>query len=178
MQFRQVTASEYRDEAIRDAFISGLTFNNIRQRLLENKTLDLQTAFDQARALDIAQKNSEFYQFAIMPTTAATSFPYIANTTAKETIQRRTQSTNHTSKCFFCGYNSHPRFKCPAREAIYGNCQKKGHYQKVCKSRPHKEEPISASLNFQTLATTKTIASKSLSKVCVNISSMKKFLKP
>ena len=56
--FRQVTASEYRDEAIRDAFISGLTSNNIRQRFLENKTLDLQTAFDQARARDIAQKNS------------------------------------------------------------------------------------------------------------------------
>ena len=104
-----------------------------------------------------------------MPTTAATSFPYIANTTAKETIQRRTQSTNRTSKCFFCGYNSHPRFKCPAREAICGNCQKKGHYQKVCKSRPHKEEPTSAALNFQTLATTKTIASKSLSKASVNI---------
>jgi len=44
--FRQVTAAEYRDEAIPDAFISGLISSNIRQRLLENKTLDLQAAFD------------------------------------------------------------------------------------------------------------------------------------
>lgn len=52
--FRQATAAQYRDEAIRDAFISGLSSSNIRQRLLENKILDLQTAFDQARALDTA----------------------------------------------------------------------------------------------------------------------------
>jgi len=43
---RQVTAAEYQDEAIRDGFISGLISSKIRQRLLENKTLDLQAAFD------------------------------------------------------------------------------------------------------------------------------------
>ena len=45
--FRQVTAAEYQDEAIRDAFRSGLISSNI------------QAAFDHARALDIAQKSSE-----------------------------------------------------------------------------------------------------------------------
>ena len=54
--FRQVSAIQHREEAIRDAFISGLLSGSIRQRLLENKTLDLQTAFDQARALDTVQK--------------------------------------------------------------------------------------------------------------------------
>ena len=59
--FSDVTAYQYRDEAVRDAFITGLLSTNIRQRLLENKTLNLQTAFDQARALDIAQRSSETY---------------------------------------------------------------------------------------------------------------------
>ena len=59
--FRSVSAAKYRDESIRDAFISGISSCGIRQRLLENKSLDLQTAFDQARALDIAQKSSEMY---------------------------------------------------------------------------------------------------------------------
>jgi len=36
-------------------FISGLTSAAIHERLLENKTLDLQSAFDQATALDISQ---------------------------------------------------------------------------------------------------------------------------
>ncbi len=46
-----------REEAIRDAFITGLLSNAIRQRLLKNKTLDLGSMFSQARALDSAQKS-------------------------------------------------------------------------------------------------------------------------
>ena len=44
--FKTVSVDQYRSEMIRDAFINGLQSNHIRQRLLENKTLNLQTAFD------------------------------------------------------------------------------------------------------------------------------------
>ena len=54
--FQAVTATQARDEYIRDAFINGLTSNYIRQRLLENKTLDLNTAYDQALTLEMAQR--------------------------------------------------------------------------------------------------------------------------
>ena len=50
--FKNVTAAQYCEESIRDAFISGLQSSLIRQRLLENKTLDLKTMFDQARSLE------------------------------------------------------------------------------------------------------------------------------
>ena len=60
--YKPVTASEHRDQFIRDAFISGLLNNQIRQRLLENKELDLQTVFDQARSIDNALKSAEYYQ--------------------------------------------------------------------------------------------------------------------
>ena len=46
---------------MRDAFISGLSSPSIRQWLLENKTLDLQTAYTQASALDLVQHNNELY---------------------------------------------------------------------------------------------------------------------
>ena len=59
---QDVNADQYRDEAIRDAFISGLQSVTIRQRLLENKTLNLETALDQARALESAKKSSDSYQ--------------------------------------------------------------------------------------------------------------------
>ena len=52
--FQSITAANYGEEYIRDAFITGLNSNQIRQRLLENKTLDLKTMFDQARALESA----------------------------------------------------------------------------------------------------------------------------
>ena len=58
--FRQISAIQHCEEAIRHTFISGLLSGSIRQRLLENKTY-LQAAFDQARALDTAQKTSETY---------------------------------------------------------------------------------------------------------------------
>ena len=56
--FKSVTAALHREESIRDAFISCLQSSLIRQRLLENKTLDLAAIFDQARSLDLAQQNS------------------------------------------------------------------------------------------------------------------------
>ena len=41
--YKSVTSIVYREESIRDAFIAGLASSLIRQRLLENKTLDLMT---------------------------------------------------------------------------------------------------------------------------------------
>ena len=43
---RAVSAEEYREELIRDTFINGIASPFIHQCLLENKELDLQTAFD------------------------------------------------------------------------------------------------------------------------------------
>ena len=43
-QFVQVSAVQYKEEMIRDSFINGISSPNIRQRLLENKSLDLKTA--------------------------------------------------------------------------------------------------------------------------------------
>jgi len=65
--YRAVTADVCRNEAIRDAFISGLQSTAIRARLLENTQEDsitLQAIFDQARSLDIAHKSSESYNAA------------------------------------------------------------------------------------------------------------------
>ena len=59
--FKSVSAEKNREDFIRDSFINGLRSKGIHQRLLENRTLDLKTAFDQARALEMAQKNSESY---------------------------------------------------------------------------------------------------------------------
>ena len=53
---KAVSAEQYREELLRNSFINGLYSSLIRQRLLENKTLSLQTAYDQANSLDLAQK--------------------------------------------------------------------------------------------------------------------------
>lgn len=106
-----------------------------------------------------------------MPTTAATSTSCEESMSTQDKAESTSAAFWRTSKCFFCGYSPHPRSKCPAREAPSNNCQKKGHFQKVCRSKHTSEKgPTTAALNFPTLATAKSVISKSLSKDCVKIS--------
>ena len=56
-----------RVNAIWDAFITGLQSSHIRQRLLENKTLDLAMMINLARAVETSQKSSESYGFTAHP---------------------------------------------------------------------------------------------------------------
>ncbi|XP_029643460.1 uncharacterized protein LOC115217881 [Octopus sinensis] len=65
--FIAVNAEQHRYEIIQDAFINGLISNQIRQRLLENKSVDLSTAYDQARSLDVAQQGSSVFSNSECP---------------------------------------------------------------------------------------------------------------
>ena len=134
--FKAVSAEQARDELIRDAFINGLSSVHIRQRLLENKTLDLRTAVDQARALESAQRHSESYHHPSYPVNASTSVPTGLPTQCddEQPTAAATGRPPGTQLCFFCGMARHPRFKCPARAAKCGSCGKTGHFAKVCRS--------------------------------------------
>ena len=59
----QGTSILYREESIRDAFITG--------RLLENRTLDLKMMFDHARSLESTVCSSESYSALLPPINAA-----------------------------------------------------------------------------------------------------------
>ena len=125
---------------IRDSFINGLSSNYIRQRLLENAELSLDQAYEKARTLHIAQKNSEAY--------SQTSFQTSSNVATIEPANRASpdqnleslaafgkQSATKKRNCFFCGGYLHAnRASCPARDATCHNCSKKGHFMKVCQS--------------------------------------------
>ena len=123
-----------KSEMIRDAFINGLLSNVIRQRFLENKTLDLSSAFDQARSLDVAQQNLNLYSQPTIPISASIQ-------EIKSSLQNQSMTDNHLAAivkskqlCWFCGNIRHPRTKCPAREAICHKCKKVGHFEKLCRS--------------------------------------------
>ena len=58
---RNVTAEEYRQELVRDAFINGLSSHHIRQRLLENAELSVDQAYKSALSLQLAQEHSAAY---------------------------------------------------------------------------------------------------------------------
>ena len=170
--FQNVTEIVYRDEAVRDAFITGLLSNTICQRLLENSTLDLSTMFTQARSLDAAQRSSESYNSSNhqSPTTAtALSQPQQVSwlqPTSSEKVTDRVLAATSVAKCYFCGYNKHSRQKCPAKEATCSKCQKKGNFAKVCRSNPASSQTGSSSIAVMcpTLATVNSNSPSSLSK--------------
>jgi len=173
--FKAVTAAKYQEEAIRDALISGLQSPLIRQRLLENSssTLDLTTVFDQARALDAAQKNSELYA---VPCGSSVMAATMESKTASDDFLANdapATSASVSSKCFFCGYSKHPRSKCPARDSTCNKCQKRGHYAKVCKSLQIPTGTTTACTYHPTLAsvvsaTIPTALSKATTKILIN----------
>lgn len=136
--FKNVTAEQYKSECIRDAFISGITSQKIRQRLLENYELSLDQAYNQATSLEMSEINS-------------LSFNNISlNCTDAEAIQSKTDNTHLAShsqdqtmlavtnrrRCFFCGSKViHQRIKCPALNSTCQLCSKKGHFASVCRSK-------------------------------------------
>ena len=69
--YQNVSSIKYREESVRDAFISGLTSGLIRQTLLKNNTLDLKTMFDLARSLKSAARSSETYMATLPSFNAA-----------------------------------------------------------------------------------------------------------
>ena len=135
-EFKNATAQQIRDDAIRDSFISGLVSNNVRQRLLENDSLDLQKAFDMARSLELAQQQSLSYH---SPNTCGAAAETESNPDEGQEPDKSSLSAA-TGKCFFCGYGRHPREKCPARDAECKNCGKIGHYSRACKSKSRKKK--------------------------------------
>ena len=152
-----VSAEQYRQELVRDAFINGLASSTIRQRLLENQAqTKLTEIFDQAIALDLAQRNSEAYTYSsdgIQAVTATTSDD-APNTTMVDSSASAaaTPSVKEKRSCFFCGGQVHKRVHCPALNASYNKCGKTGHYAKVCRSNQREiSKPTTASMFCSTL---------------------------
>ena len=131
--FRSVTGEQYRTEYIRDAFVSGLSSNFIRQRLLEFPKLDLQQAAETALTLEMAQKQSaSFTSLSAHGTCGATTSQNSTPTLPQ--MQTTSLAAVSQASCYFCGYKKHDRANCPAKDAICNKCGKKGHFQKVCRS--------------------------------------------
>ena len=136
--FKAVTADQNREELIRDAFINGMSSQSIRQRLLENNTLTLQDAFNQARSLDLAHRNSQAYVAPSVMSSAITTIEDSCNNVHANDKNENLLAATHSAKiCYFCGKHYHNRKNCPALEETCYKCGYKGHFAKakVCRGK-------------------------------------------
>ena len=161
-KFTAVSANVYAEEAVRDAFISGMASQQIRTRLLENNTLTLDDAFSQARALESAHKHSLTYKTVEHPigvnacidkSQAGCTNPG-ETPTEKETGnqdnqvaaagQFRPNNNYNTKRCQWCGRSpSHPRQKCFAKNSTCQKCGRQGHWASCCRIPTNSVQSIS-----------------------------------
>ena len=143
--FTDVTAEQYRNEYVRDAFINGITSASIRQRLLENMgELSLQQACTQARALEQAQIQSAAYDSNTIAalSTENEHHEQLAPAGQKKPYRKNTKNNRNNWKpqipkenCMWCGNTPrHDRSDCPAKDDTCMSCKKPGHWAKVCLS--------------------------------------------
>ena len=115
-----------------------MSSNCIREKLLENAELSLDRAYDIARSLYAAQKNSELYlqqSHRVIPTNVAATSSDHQTEPDHEALATMKNKNACKRSCYFCGgfvYTS--RASCPARDAVSHNCSKRGHFAKVCQS--------------------------------------------
>ena len=182
--FTSVSTETYRDEYIRDAFITGISSQNIRTRLLENRTLSLTAAIDQARALEIATSDSQIYDSTstsasrpIAATKQVEEFPNSSTFNRNEELVETSAAANAAAKrwthCYGCGSSiRHDRSKCPARNVECHKCKKSGHFSKVCMSK----NPVTASAQSATLACVPSALKESVVEIYINGFSLKALL--
>ena len=134
--FKDLSAAECKEAAIRDAFIAGLRSSHIRQRLLEDNQLQLINVFDKARSLHEAQKNADCYSTGGVESIAsvrATSIEDDSARNAQDELQGKCSAIKPET-CGYCGGSPHKRTNCPAGRCLCYKCNRKGRFVKVCPS--------------------------------------------
>jgi len=136
--------------------------------LLENTTISLNDAFDQARALELAELNSASYLTA--PTPIHTAAADVTSENAASQEQLAAAASFRSGNCFFCGYGRHLRNSCPAKNADCRKCGKRGHFQQVCKSKQRRntDETFASAHMLASLSSAPSCLQKSLVTVRVN----------
>ena len=161
--FQNVTAAEYSDQMVLNAFISGLSDASIRQRLLESDDLTFEQAYDKARVFELAKKNSDKYTTGYGASVSSTDGPMSTpeyqdyhqdaqmqsgadddkKFYKKQSAAIRTSHGKNRKKycCYFCGKSScKKRSTCPALHEECDWCHKIGHFEDVCLKKKQDEE--------------------------------------
>ncbi|XP_078081343.1 PRKR-interacting protein 1 homolog isoform X1 [Mustelus asterias] len=140
---KAVSAEQYMYDLARDAFVAGVGSSYIRLKLLEKGNLNLTQAMELAEMLEAASKSLVLYPEDHVETTWQEQSQIPPRPTGSKCSVMACSHVDPTTaaapcglRCYFCGGAKHPRQKCPAKAVVCNLCGKKGHYAKVCRSKP------------------------------------------
>ncbi|GFT42720.1 retrovirus-related Pol polyprotein from transposon opus [Trichonephila clavipes] len=131
--------------------------------------MTLDQAFEQARTLESAEVHAASYMGSSFPVQSAAME---TEDFSEETVatSAASSSSSRSQKCFICGNDLHSRTLCPARDVTCRNSGKKGHYQRVCKSRPGRNSSnvVASSNTLVAISGSTHCLQKSIIKALVN----------
>ena len=160
--FKAVTAAEYINEMLLNAFVSGISDHNIRQRLLEVTSTSFDEAYKVARSLESTKSNSQRYDVGFgasvveNPSGSPKNFNSVCAVNTENIdvgqghqVAAAVQSSRQKSRRYFCYYCGKP--ECTVKATCVGvngkctSCHKDGHLVDVCFSKKKHEQRESRS---------------------------------
>ena len=140
---------DMKSEMIHGRLVVGIRDNALSERLQLDPDLDLEKAKKAVRKHEAVHEQQLTLKGATTPSSIE-ALQADRRGFGKRRNYRRSGSGNHKpasqkrdkgstpnsgNTCSRCGKGSHPRDKCPAKEAICHRCQRKGHYGALCYSK-------------------------------------------
>ena len=151
--FREgLTSVQQEQECLRDAFIRGIRSDETRQRLFENDVTEWDKMVTMARAIESSYSNSSAMRGEgnVLAAAISDNLEPWQGSEQDDTIVcaamgrgRNGRGSSYGNwrgqgsdrRCYFCGYENHPRSSCPALNVTCRTCGIAGHFQQVCKKR-------------------------------------------
>ena len=136
-EFKDVSAAQYRDDLIRDSFISGIMSAEIRQRLLEKKDLNMKEAYDIALTIQDAKHDNQIFcnspneHSHLKTSTENASVDACAVEAENETISAVNVQNSVCNKC--ASSKPHDYKRCKAGLLTCYSCGEKGHLSRACR---------------------------------------------
>ena len=129
-----------KDEMIRDRLVVGIRDSTLSQQLQLDADLTLEKAKTKTRQREAVGEQQK--TLSATGTTSSTNLDQLhfrrRQFSGKRPAQRhgdlrgKTKDATQQKTCTRCGKGSHPREKCPAKDATCHRCSKKGHYGAQC----------------------------------------------
>ncbi|XP_065174678.1 uncharacterized protein K02A2.6-like [Sycon ciliatum] len=130
------------DEMLRDRLIAGLADARLSERLQMDSDMTLEKALAHARQSAAIKEQQTTVRAAADQSLFAVRQDQgrLRSSRDRPPLRDAPSSSRHSTpssdSCPWCGYESHPRARCPASRVTCKGCGKTGHFQRVCRSSP------------------------------------------
>ena len=129
---------ELKDSLIRDRIVVGINSTQLKEKMLQDKDLSLESAISRCKSAEMTQRQMQVIQEKGSAYGGKETEPVNVIKHGRKG-NRKSQINNahpETFDCNKCGKN-HQHKKCPAYSAVCHKCKKKGHYKQFCLKPVH-----------------------------------------